>query len=825
MVEPFAHTCCPYVGLEKNPSVTLEEPTTDHRCYAQQIPFTPDAVRQQSFCLGATYLNCAFYTDQARQQIPLYYTMTTPVSQPAPPPPRPKDQRERRSYRLAVLLMSGLGALLLFLLLPIFATQLKVRPWNVLPLPPAPASTATTAPPPTRQPSITPSPLVIAALLSPTPTPTPTTTATRAQPTSRPSQRAAATTPSRTSADNAQPLLLTPKAGQAGWWKEKDQQRNHIDDSYLYTGVYAGSSFIAAISFDLSKVPRGASIQQAQLRLTGLRQDLLQPAAVGTWWVQLLPESSMPTIRTADYPTMLTAPSTITLLPPLKRTALAAGKVNQWDLDASARHWLEEQLLAGATSVTFRLQSAVEQGEALFAWDRGLGSETAGNGPQLALALGPPPPTPPPLPTAPHIVATFTPVPKDVLAVVALAQTATQVATTIGTYTPIPFTIVTPTPFPANLATVQVAALIQGLPPVVLHTPTPASADMATRDADYATAVALTTGTFTPVPTVYVTPLVVAPSPPPENIATEAARVVAATAVASSGGPTATALPYNAVIGIYVYATATPGNQATAAADAVIADAQAKVNGTPTALPWNAIIITRVPTPRPTLPPTVTPLPPLQPASELTPTPSPTAVVAAPATLPDYIRNKILFKSNRGGLEEIYALDPTSGALYRVNESWLYTLAESRQALAPDGKHKVIVKRAADHTLQLHILSIEYQKTQQLTALTGADIGRTAINYDPAWSPNGDTIVFVSTNSGNDELYSVTVDGRVVTKLTNNQYEWDKHPSWSPDGRQIVFYSNRATGRRQLWLMNADGSDQRNFSQNSYEDWDPVWVP
>jgi TolB protein len=186
--------------------------------------------------------------------------------------------------------------------------------------------------------------------------------------------------------------------------------------------------------------------------------------------------------------------------------------------------------------------------------------------------------------------------------------------------------------------------------------------------------------------------------------------------------------------------------------------------------------------------------------------------------------NKILFKTNRNGDEEIYALDPISGELYRINEAWVYPLAQSQLSFSPDGQRQASVQEAADRTLQIHIVDAQYNSTRQLTALTGADIGKSAINYDPAWSPNGDRIAFVSTNSGNDEIYTVTIDGAAVQKLTENQFEWDKHPSWSPDGSQIVFFSNRETGRRQLWIMNADGSGQRNLSNNPYEDWDPIWV-
>ncbi len=70
----------------------------------------------------------------------------------------------------------------------------------------------------------------------------------------------------------------------------------------------------------------------------------------------------------------------------------------------------------------------------------------------------------------------------------------------------------------------------------------------------------------------------------------------------------------------------------------------------------------------------------------------------------------------------------------------------------------------------------------------------------------------------------MNVDGTNPQRLTFNSWEWDKHPTWSPDGSQIIFYSNRETGRRQLWVMNADGTGQRRLLDSPYGDWDPVWI-
>ena len=186
--------------------------------------------------------------------------------------------------------------------------------------------------------------------------------------------------------------------------------------------------------------------------------------------------------------------------------------------------------------------------------------------------------------------------------------------------------------------------------------------------------------------------------------------------------------------------------------------------------------------------------------------------------MPAIYRNKIVFKTNRSNVEETYALDPNSGELFRVNEPWVHALAYSRMSLSPDSAKQAIVKEDANRTLQIQIRDLVYGGEKQLTTLK-------TISYDPSWSPRGNLIVFVSKDSGNDEIYTVTADGAILQKLTARNNNWDKHPSFSPDGNQIVFFSNRDTGRRQLWIMNADGSNQRPLSSNPYEDWDPIWIP
>ncbi|NLG48575.1 MAG: hypothetical protein GX552_00525, partial [Chloroflexi bacterium] len=42
------------------------------------------------------------------------------------------------------------------------------------------------------------------------------------------------------------------------------------------------------------------------------------------------------------------------------------------------------------------------------------------------------------------------------------------------------------------------------------------------------------------------------------------------------------------------------------------------------------------------------------------------------------------------------------------------------------------------------------------------------------------------------------------------------HPVWSPDGSRIAFVSEQDR-TDDIWIMNADGSEQRNLTENEWE--------
>ena len=118
-------------------------------------------------------------------------------------------------------------------------------------------------------------------------------------------------------------------------------------------------------------------------------------------------------------------------------------------------------------------------------------------------------------------------------------------------------------------------------------------------------------------------------------------------------------------------------------------------------------------------------------------------------------------------------------------------------------------------------------------------------NVTPVWSPDNTKIAFVSWRDSknptycddgdcNFEIYIMDADGSDQHRITDNPAE-DWNPSWSPDGMQIAFDSLRDEPRKpqdcgdycnsELYVMDVDGTEVRRLTNNNVPDWNPVWRP
>jgi len=104
----------------------------------------------------------------------------------------------------------------------------------------------------------------------------------------------------------------------------------------------------------------------------------------------------------------------------------------------------------------------------------------------------------------------------------------------------------------------------------------------------------------------------------------------------------------------------------------------------------------------------------------------------------------------------------------------------------------------------------------------------TSLAYDdqPAWSPDGTKIAFMSGRDGNFEIYSMTSTGAAQTRLTNNP-QGDGFPAWSPDGSRIAFVRGNLNSPStfEIYVMDATGGNEVRLTNDSVIDGVPSWSP
>jgi TolB protein len=83
--------------------------------------------------------------------------------------------------------------------------------------------------------------------------------------------------------------------------------------------------------------------------------------------------------------------------------------------------------------------------------------------------------------------------------------------------------------------------------------------------------------------------------------------------------------------------------------------------------------------------------------------------------------------------------------------------------------------------------------------------GQLFLNLNPSWSPDGRQLVFESErHAGTSCLYIIDADGNNERRLTWTKGS-DTQPSWSPDGERILF-SGTGSGVDEVYMIDRDGS-------------------
>lgn len=186
---------------------------------------------------------------------------------------------------------------------------------------------------------------------------------------------------------------------------------------------------------------------------------------------------------------------------------------------------------------------------------------------------------------------------------------------------------------------------------------------------------------------------------------------------------------------------------------------------------------------------------------------------------------------------DIYTADRDGSNVHRLTRFGVYT---AEGVLSPDGR-KLVFTSLKDGDLDIYVMNIDGSGLRQLTHDLGYDGG-------PWWSPDGRQIVYRAFHPQTDsavavykgllaqrlvrpnkmDLWIMNADGsdqRQITKLGAASFG----PSWTPDGKRIIFSSNHHTdpklGNFDLFLVNPDGSGLEQVTTGQTFDGFPMFSP
>ena len=216
--------------------------------------------------------------------------------------------------------------------------------------------------------------------------------------------------------------------------------------------------------------------------------------------------------------------------------------------------------------------------------------------------------------------------------------------------------------------------------------------------------------------------------------------------------------------------------------------------------------------------------------------------------------SQLIYQARTPGAEcdHIYVLEPESGDTRMVstgegrttcsyfypsgNEILYSSTHHHNAACPPNPDFSMGYVWPVYETYDVFASNLDGSGLRQLTTEEGYDAEAT-------FSPAGDRIVFTSARDGDLELYSMAPDGSDVIRLTDRP-GYDGGAFYSPDGSKIIWRAHYPgegpeledyrrllsqgllrPGELEIYIMDADGSNQRQLTQLGGANFAPYWHP
>jgi TolB protein len=164
------------------------------------------------------------------------------------------------------------------------------------------------------------------------------------------------------------------------------------------------------------------------------------------------------------------------------------------------------------------------------------------------------------------------------------------------------------------------------------------------------------------------------------------------------------------------------------------------------------------------------------------------------------------------GDPDIYRIDLSGKIIGRVTNSWGISVSPT---FSPDGSRIAFVSNRSGGP-QIYVKDLKEGREERLTF-------EGKYNTSPAWS-SMNRIAYAGMEDSRFDIYTIDPSGGGLRNLTNGQGNNNEDPCWSANGRYIAFSSTREGGYH-LYLMTANGQNQRRIGILKGEQTSPSWSP